>query len=110
MRRLLQSPPGGSPGSLNPHTPRFDLLPCADCASFLQEVPLGEAYQLGFNTLACRSLHTHMLPLRPAVHCPHIGPTGGDACYDKIYAETVSGDPFTGPPFIPADILAIATA
>ena len=45
----------------------------SDCTSFLSSIEIGESYQLGFNTLACRSLHIHMLPLRPSVHCPHIG-------------------------------------
>ena len=75
-----------------------------DCMEFMQTVPLGKSYQLGFNTLGCRSLHIHMLPLRPSVHCPHIGPTGGEACYDKDYTETVTGNPFVGPPFMPAGL------
>ena len=75
-----------------------------DCMDFLHAIPLGKSYQLGFNTLICRSLHIHMLPLRPSVHCPHIGPSGGNACYDKIYIETVSAVPFVGPPFMPAGL------
>jgi len=48
------------------------------CYDFLTtEVRFGEAYELGMNTLLCRSIHENMVPYRPSVHCPHIGPTGG---------------------------------
>ena len=35
------------------------------------------------DNLVCRHLHVPMLPLRPSVHCPHIGPTGGDMCLPR---------------------------
>ena len=53
-------------------------------------------------------VHQNMVPLRPDVHCSHIGKTGGGYCGDeKGYVETVenvraSGGPyFTNAPFIP---------
>ena len=72
---------------------------------------VGESYQLGFNTLACRSLHIHMLPLRPSVHCPHIGKTGGglEGCANRDYVSTVSGNPFSRQSFIPEGIAASAS-
>jgi hypothetical protein len=51
-----------------------------DCASFLRGLPVGtwdSAYQ---DNLTCRTLHTLLVPLRPAVHCAHIGKTGGGKC------------------------------
>ena len=88
----------------------FDSLPCADCTSFLQRLPLGQTYQLGFNTISCRSLHTHTLPVRPAVHCPHAGKNGGDSFRDWIYTEAINADPFTAGPYLPSDIMAGVTA
>lgn len=42
----------------------------------------GQPYELGANTLVCRMVHENMIPYRPDVHCPHIGPTGGGMCAD----------------------------
>jgi hypothetical protein len=33
--------------------------------------------------VACRLIHIKFVPLLPSVHCPHVGPTGGAACYNK---------------------------
>ncbi|KAJ6460136.1 hypothetical protein C8R47DRAFT_1161294 [Mycena vitilis] len=54
------------------------------CLDFITyRIPFGDIWQAGQNTGICRYLHTAMLSRRPAVHCPHIGPTGGDMCADK---------------------------
>lgn len=45
-------------------------------------------------------VHQNMVPMRPEVHCPHIGPTGGGFCDDKeTYAQTVTEKYFTNYPF-----------
>ncbi|KAL2859316.1 hypothetical protein BJX68DRAFT_261755 [Aspergillus pseudodeflectus] len=64
----------------------------AECVDFLENrTRFGKAYELGRNTLLCREVHEHMVRHRPAVHCPHIGPTGGDYCVDdKSYAAVVT--------------------
>ena len=50
----------------------------------------------GQNTLLCRMVHQNMVPLRPAVHCPHIGPSGGGYCIDTpSYADTVGANYFS---------------
>ncbi|KAL8868557.1 MAG: hypothetical protein Q9174_004912 [Haloplaca sp. 1 TL-2023] len=80
-----------------------------ECLAFLRgRVRFGEAYELGRNTLLCRMVHQNMVPLRPDIHCPHLGKTGGGYCGDeKGYVETVENvDPsgaryFTNAPFIP---------
>lgn len=47
-------------------------------------------------------VHQNMVPFRPAVHCPHIGKTGGGYCNDdKSYVETAMNDYFTNAPFVP---------
>lgn len=62
----------------------------SQCIEFLsQNVRLGTSYEFGMNTILCRSLHQLMVPLRPDVHCSHIGPTGGDMCVDDINYEAV---------------------
>lgn len=75
-----------------------DLQQYADkdaCLSFLTtQVPFGEAWQLGMNTLVCRDLHVNMLPFRPDVHCAHVGPTGGGYCSDERDYSTYVTDPF----------------
>ncbi|KAH8660044.1 hypothetical protein BX600DRAFT_467128 [Xylariales sp. PMI_506] len=68
-----------------------------DCMAFLtQDIPLGEAWQLGMDTLTCRDMHVNMVPFRPDVHCMHIGPTGGGYCTnDRTYGDFVSTAYFT---------------
>lgn len=50
----------------------------------------------GRNTVLCRMVHQNMVSLRPAVHCPHIGPSGGGYCVDTpSYTETVEANYFS---------------
>jgi hypothetical protein len=74
-----------------------------DCFSFLTKtIRFGAAYELGKNTLLCRMVHENMIPFRPEVHCPHIGPSGGGMCVDDAtYAQKVLQPYFTNAPFIP---------
>ncbi|KAJ7493996.1 hypothetical protein FB451DRAFT_1551250 [Mycena latifolia] len=66
------------------------------CLDFvLNTIPLGEVWQGGQNTAFCRYIHTPMIPLRPSVHCPHIGPSGGDMCFDHPYESMVLDNPFS---------------
>ncbi|KAF7367647.1 Secreted protein [Mycena sanguinolenta] len=67
------------------------------CMDFvMNKIPLGEIWQGGQNTAICRYVHTPMLQLRPTVHCPHVGPSGGDMCFDHTY-ESMVQSPFTQP-------------
>ncbi|KAL4755605.1 uncharacterized protein BDW70DRAFT_165324 [Aspergillus foveolatus] len=76
----------------------------AECFNFLTRgVRFGQAYELGSNTLLCRSVHEQMVQYRPSVHCPHIGPSGGNMCVDdQPYVNKVLQKYFTNTPFIPA--------
>ncbi|WWC60716.1 uncharacterized protein I303_103292 [Kwoniella dejecticola CBS 10117] len=65
-----------------------------ECMGLLNGLPLGQFYRLGENNLGCRYLHTPMLPLRPNVHCPHVGPSGGDMCVPRNYTEVVRAKHF----------------
>jgi hypothetical protein len=40
-------------------------------------------------------MHKNMVQFRPQVHCPHIGPTGGDMCIARDYLDIVMGYPFS---------------
>ncbi|KAK9472043.1 uncharacterized protein V1510DRAFT_379620 [Dipodascopsis tothii] len=54
------------------------------CEEYLMaNVRMGEVYEGGMNSIFCRSLHQNMLKFRPEVHCPHVGPSGGDMCRDE---------------------------
>ncbi|KAJ8107977.1 hypothetical protein OPT61_g8495 [Boeremia exigua] len=61
------------------------------CYDFLTEkIRVGLSFELGKDTLMCRSVHELMVRYRPEVHCSHIGPTGGGECDDNItYVEQV---------------------
>ncbi|KAL9128137.1 MAG: hypothetical protein Q9217_003111 [Psora testacea] len=71
------------------------------CLQFLtKEVRLGEAYELGRNTLLCRMVHQNMVVFRPSTHCSHIGPSGGGYCNDdKSYVGTVTENYYSNYPF-----------
>ncbi|KAF2465320.1 uncharacterized protein BDR25DRAFT_337065 [Lindgomyces ingoldianus] len=74
-----------------------------DCMQFLtQEIRFGQAFELGMNTLGCRSIHEIMLKYRPDVHCPHIGKSGGGMCDDTMgYVEKVTENFFKNSPWVP---------
>lgn len=75
----------------------------ADCLDYLTtKVRVGQSFELGMDTLMCRSLHQHMLQYRPEVHCSHIGPSGGGNCIDDLtYAQKVEENYFNNSPWIP---------
>jgi len=74
-----------------------------DCYTFItQKIRFGSAYELGMNTLVCRMVHENMVPFRPSVHCPHIGPSGGGMCVDDYtYMSKVLEPYYTTAPFVP---------
>ncbi|PYH92295.1 hypothetical protein BO71DRAFT_383817 [Aspergillus ellipticus CBS 707.79] len=61
------------------------------CYKFLTEdIPFGKDYEIGMNTLLCREVHEYMVRFDPDMHCPHIGPSGGEYCVnDQTYAQKV---------------------
>jgi hypothetical protein len=73
-----------------------------DCANYLEtQVRFGKAYELGTNTVLCRMVHMNMVPLNPDLHCPHIGPMGGDMCKDDVnYMQRVLDTKFLDALFI----------
>lgn len=73
------------------------------CYNFLTtKVRFGKAYELGMNTILCRMIHENMVPLRPSLHCFHIGPAGGGYCTDDMtYRAVVNQLYFTNQPMVP---------
>lgn len=69
------------------------------CYEFLTKgVPFGKPHEMGLDTLLCRMVHDPMVALRPGVHCPHIGPGGGDMCTDALtYGERIDQAFWEGP-------------
>jgi hypothetical protein len=64
-----------------------------DCYHFMtKEIRVGQSFELGGNTLMCRSVHELMVRYRPQLHCDHIGPTGGGECDDLTPYTAVVGD------------------
>lgn len=51
-----------------------------DCETFLRSLPVSNFDNADEDNLSCRVLHAMLVPLRPAVHCSHIGKTGGSKC------------------------------
>jgi len=58
-----------------------------DCLDFLRSIPVGSFDRANSNSLVCRLIHNTLVPLRPQIHCPHVGPTGGGKCIDVPYSE-----------------------
>ncbi|KAH7118393.1 hypothetical protein EDB81DRAFT_667687 [Dactylonectria macrodidyma] len=74
----------------------------AECMNFLTgSIRYGQDYELGRNTLLCRSVHQQMVQYRPEVHCPHIGPAGGGMCVDdQTYEENAPEKYFPNAPIV----------
>jgi len=70
-----------------------------ECNTFLNTLPVGQAYELGQNTISCRLMHSNMVRLRPDVHCPHLGKTGGGMCIQRDYTQ-VTNDKYFKTPFV----------
>ncbi|KAF2119582.1 hypothetical protein BDV96DRAFT_596288 [Lophiotrema nucula] len=67
----------------------------AECLNFLTtKIRLGQSFELGMDTLFCRSVHEIMIKPRPDVHCPHIGVSGGGMCDDTISYRTKATENF----------------
>lgn len=75
-----------------------------DCYKYLtEEIRFGQSFELGMNTLLCRSVHEIMIKFRSDVHCSHIGKAGGGQCADDYsYTQKVNEALYTNAPWIPA--------
>jgi len=70
---------------------QFDNV--SDCITFMNSIAFGGLGNLRSNSVACRSIHLALAPVRPYYHCWHVGPsggvghTGGGKCIDVDYSQ-----------------------
>ncbi|THX27189.1 hypothetical protein D6D12_05675 [Aureobasidium pullulans] len=65
------------------------------------ETRFGDGWEWGMDTVSCRMIHQNMAPLRPDVHCEHIGPSGGGMCVDdRTYVGNLEENYFVNTPFL----------
>lgn len=67
-------------------------LDIATCTLQLQLLTrFGTFGEVWGNDVVCRLIHVILAKIRPEVHCPHVGPTGGGKCvdveYDAVYID-----------------------
>ncbi|KAJ6580576.1 hypothetical protein DFH09DRAFT_1146150 [Mycena vulgaris] len=54
--------------------------------------PFGRLDEAWGDNVVCRLIHVLLTKLRPEVHCPHVGPTGGGKCIDVAYNDVFFND------------------
>ncbi|CAF1422289.1 unnamed protein product [Adineta ricciae] len=64
-----------------------------ECISFLSEpqTPFGSYDRADQNNVVCRLIHIQLAAIAPAIHCPHVGKTGGGACTNKTSQSYFEG-------------------
>ncbi|KAL1304697.1 hypothetical protein AAFC00_003648 [Neodothiora populina] len=70
----------------------------ATCIEELDAKPFGNFDEAWGDNLACRTIHLILTQVRPEVHCPHVGPNGGNGpdnykCVDIDYSVLYFNDP-----------------
>ncbi|KAJ7476686.1 hypothetical protein FB451DRAFT_1087339 [Mycena latifolia] len=65
-----------------------------DCFQTLASKPFGRLDEAWGDNVVCRSIHVLLTKIRPEVHCPHVGPTGGGKCIDVAYNDVYFNDQF----------------
>ncbi|MCJ1269838.1 hypothetical protein MMC22_009731 [Lobaria immixta] len=63
-----------------------------DCTTVLSQKPYGDYDNLWADNVHCRSIHLLLARIRPSIHCPHLGPTGGGKCVDVSYNSAYFDD------------------
>jgi len=61
-----------------------------ECVNALSAKPFANLADGDQDTIACRLIHIRLAAINPQVHCPHVGLSGGNACYNKdpnVYAN-----------------------
>ncbi|KUI58470.1 hypothetical protein VP1G_05766 [Cytospora mali] len=56
-----------------------------DCISQLSNKTFGTFDEVWGDNIVCRQIHVVLTTIRPDIHCPHGGPTGGNKCVDIDY-------------------------
>ncbi|KAK4497198.1 hypothetical protein PRZ48_011648 [Zasmidium cellare] len=63
-----------------------------DCTQQLSAKPFGNFDEAWGDNIACRTIHIILTMVRPDVHCPHVGPSGGGKCVDVDYSTDYFDD------------------
>ncbi|KAE9362654.1 hypothetical protein N431DRAFT_499308 [Stipitochalara longipes BDJ] len=70
-----------------------------ECVETLSQKPYGNYDEAWGDNIVCRTIHLVLTQVRPDIHCPHVGPTGGGKCVDYAYPleyfadQALYGDP-----------------
>ncbi|KAJ7065670.1 hypothetical protein C8F01DRAFT_967399, partial [Mycena amicta] len=56
-----------------------------DCVATLTAKAFGRFDETWGDNVVCRAVHVILTAIRPEVHCPHVGPTGGGKCIQTHY-------------------------
>jgi hypothetical protein len=70
-----------------------------ECVATLWAKKFGTYDEVWGDNVVCRTIHTILTQVRPDVHCPHVGPTGGMKCVNVSYNDVYFDDSllFGGP-------------
>ncbi|KAJ7053216.1 hypothetical protein C8F01DRAFT_1330496 [Mycena amicta] len=63
-----------------------------ECISILSQRDFGDWDEVWGDNVICRLIHAQLALIRPEVHCPHVGPTGGGKCIDVDYNDVYFND------------------
>ncbi|CAI4214379.1 unnamed protein product [Parascedosporium putredinis] len=63
-----------------------------ECISVLSQKDYGRYQNAWGDNIVCRTIHIVLTQLRPEVHCPHVGPTGGGKCIQHEYPDNYFND------------------
>ncbi|KAK4163294.1 hypothetical protein QBC43DRAFT_66533 [Cladorrhinum sp. PSN259] len=63
-----------------------------ECVAVLSKKKYGSYDEAWGDNIVCRTIHLVLTQVRPDVHCPHVGPTGGGKCVDVPYPENYFSD------------------
>ncbi|KAJ6570578.1 hypothetical protein DFH09DRAFT_1153830, partial [Mycena vulgaris] len=66
----------------------------SDCVQTLSAKQYGREDEAWGDNVVCRGIHVLLTKIRPEVHCPHVGPTGGGKCIDVAYNDVYFNDEF----------------
>ncbi|CAL8576050.1 hypothetical protein XPA_001941 [Xanthoria parietina] len=58
-----------------------------DCVKTLAAKPFGDGDNIWADSVNCRQIHILLARIRPDIHCPHVGPSGGGKCVDVEYDD-----------------------
>lgn len=62
------------------------------CVVTLLQRPYGNYDEAWGDNIVCRNIHLVLTQVRPDVHCPHVGPTGGGKCVNVPYPKNYFAD------------------